>query len=234
MGRFPNVHARVGLRYAVLGLLCATLGGCFDLAQNVSIGRDGSGQYDAQLTAQGFIGDAIARKPPDLTGPNRAQTTMTAQNGNVTERSVVAFKSLSELAFSDQEMGLYTRGHALFGIGPAEMTFHCSQRIDRARAEHGQNGHGQNDANGLGMRIAQGILGNHTYVFRVTVPGSVERAAPVVIGGITVAPEVTGDYWHHTVTWRMPLYLLVSAQAVDFDVDFSAYGWFTDSRSRRV
>src|ERR1700733_11022936 len=88
----------------VLLAVAVGLSGCFDLAQRVSIARDGSGQYETSISAVGIVGEALRNKSADLTGRNHGITTTSEVNGNVTQRSVVDFKSLSNLAFSDQYM----------------------------------------------------------------------------------------------------------------------------------
>jgi hypothetical protein len=230
MPEFDHSTVRKGLMVALLVVMAVGLSGCFDLAQRVSIGRDGSGRYEASLTGEGIVGEALRNKSTDLTGLNRGVTTMSDVNGRVTQRSVVDFKSLDNLAFSDQVMSLSVRGHSLLGLGPSEMTFRRSFAVDRARAQHENE---DRDAGGMGRAVAQSLLGDHTYVFSVTLPGSIERIAPIVIGGQVVRPEVTGDFYNgHTITWRMPLYLMAMAHALTFEVDFSAYGWFTNVATR--
>ncbi|MGD0191111.1 MAG: hypothetical protein ABSD74_10245 [Rhizomicrobium sp.] len=230
MPDFAQRFARHGLRAAALCIVAVGLSGCFDLAQRVSIGRDGSGRYETSLTADGIVGEALRNKSTDLTGFNRGVTTMSNVNGRVTQRSVVDFKSLGNLVFSDQFMSLTVRGHSLLGLGPSEMTFRRSFAVDRARAQHENE---DRDTGGMGRAVAQSILGDHTYVFSVTLPGSIERIAPIVIGGQTIQPEVTGDFYNgHTITWRMPLYLMAMAHALTFEVDFSAYGWFSNVATR--
>jgi len=223
--------SRVGARWTVLFVAAVGLSGCFDLTQKVAIGRDGSGWYEAAISAEGIVGEALRNKNANnLAGENRAVTTTSEDNGRVTQRSVVGFKSLSNLAFSDQGMSLTVRGSSLFGLGPSEMTFRRSFAVDRARAEHED----QDQSSGMGRQIAQSVLGDHTYAFSVTLPGSIERIAPVVIGHTTIRPDVTGDFYHgHTITWRMPLYMMAMAHALTFEVDFSAYGWFADAATRR-
>jgi hypothetical protein len=215
-------------RWTAFAVASVCLSGCFDLSQKVSIGRDGSGSYETAIAADGIVGEALHNKTADLTGMNHARTTTADINGKVVQRSVADFKSLSNLVFSDQAMGLAVRGHSFLGT---EVTFRRSFRIDRARAEHAED---WQQSGGMGAKIAQSILGGHTYVFSVTLPGSVERIAPVVIAGQTIQPEVTGDFYNgHTVTWRMPLYVMTMARALTFEVDFSAYGWFENTETRR-
>ena len=220
---------RSGVRVAFVVLVATGLSGCFDLSQNVAIGRDGSGSYDTSITAGGIIGEALRDKKSntDLVGDNRAVTTMRETNGIVTQTSVAQFKSLSDLRFGDQSISVSVRGHSLMGTN---LTFRRAFHVDRARAEHAPD---DNEMSPMGRSIAQSILGDHTYVFSVTLPGSIDRIAPIVIAGQTVQPQVTGDFFSHTVTWRMPLYMMVAAHALVFEVDFSAYGWFDNVETRR-
>jgi hypothetical protein len=45
---------------------------------------------------------------------------------------------------------------------------------------------------------------------------------------------VTGDFFGHTVTWKIPLYALISSQAINFEVDFWAWGTFSNTKSQLV
>jgi hypothetical protein len=76
------------------------------------------------------------------------------------------------------------------------------------------------------------VFGQHMYTFSVSLPGSVDRVEPLKVGGTIVRPEITGDFFRHTVTWRMPLYMMFAEDEVVFSVDFSAYGTFLDARSQ--
>ena len=214
---------------ALLVLVATGLSGCFDLSQNVAIGRDGSGSYGTSISAGGIVGEALRdkRSNTDLVGDNRAVTTTRELNGVVTQTSIAEFKSLSDLRFDDQSLSVTVRGHSLMGTN---LTFRRAFHVDRARAEHAPD---QDEMGPMGRSIAQSILGDHSYVFSVTLPGSIDRITPIVIAGQTITPQVTGDYFHHTVTWRMPLYLMVAAHALVFEVDFSAYGWFDNAQTRR-
>jgi hypothetical protein len=124
-------------------------------------------------------------------------------------------------------MSLKVKSRDLFGFGPAHLAYHYTFMVDRAKAA--QTG---NAGNGLGRQIAQTILGDHFYSFTVTVPGTIEYIAPVTLDGQTYQPATTGDFYHgRTVTWRIPLYALFDAHAIDFEVDFSALGFFKDAKS---
>lgn len=228
----PKSH--MWMRASALLFAAVALSGCFDLTQKIAIGRNGGGRYEASIAAGGIVGEGLRDRHgrTDLAGNNHALTVTRESNGIVTQTSSVDFKSLSDLNFSDQSISLTERGHALFGLGPAEMTFRRSFLVDRARREHA----GDDAQSGrLGREIAQSLLGNRTYVFSVTLPGSIERIAPIVIGSMAIRPEITGDFINgHTITWRMPLYMLVDAHALNFEVDFSAYGWFGDVTTRRT
>ena len=68
----------------------------------------------------------------------------------------------------------------------------------------------------------------------MTLPGTIDSISPVTIGGVTVKPEVTGDFYSgHTITWRMPLYMMISAHALTYEVEYSAYGFMANAQTRR-
>src|SRR5262249_12595100 len=140
------------------------------------------------------------------------------------------FKSLSELKLSDESLSLTNRGGSFFGLGPSRVTFRRTFLVDRAKKENAP-AHGDDSDERFGTELAQTMFGDHTYVFSVAVPGSVERASTIRAGQTTIRPEVSGDYWSHTVTWRMPLYAMLQAKVLRFEVDFSAYGAFADAQS---
>ena len=88
-------------------ILAVSLAGCFDLSQNVSVGRDGTGHYRVAVAAEGFIGQALKSKSDkDLIGGNPARTTTSDINGRVTRVSVVDFKSLSDLKLGEEAMSI--------------------------------------------------------------------------------------------------------------------------------
>jgi hypothetical protein len=205
------------------------LSGCLDLVQTVSVDRTGAGRYQISATAQGFVGEALKNEKL-VNKQNHAVMATTNGGGKVTRMATVDFKSLSDLAFSDETMNLTVKSRDLFGIGPSHVAFVAKVMIDKAKHENQQ----AQAANNVGEEVAQSILGDHTYTFTVTVPGSVEYAAPLTIGKDTFQPAVTGDYFGHTVTWKIPLYALVSSQAINFEVDFWAWGTFSNTKSQLV
>ncbi len=206
------------------------LSGCFDLVQTVGVDRTGAGRYQVAVTGEGIVGDALKNEKL-VNRENHATRATVDFNGKVTRTATVDFKSLSELSFSDETMSLKVNSRDFFGLGPSHVAFVADVMVSKARDENPQTA----SAKGLGETVAQGILGDHTYAFSVTVPGSVERAVPVTIGGETYAPTITGDFWNgNIVTWRMPLYALVAAPQLNFEVDFSAEGFFSDTKSQLV
>lgn len=216
---------------ALLLVVSVSLTGCFDLAQKVSIDRSGAGQYHVAISAQGLVGAALKEKPVKFGGLNhdKVTTAVTDKNGRVTQTSSVAFKQLSDLKLSDEAMSLHVLGRSFFGLGPTHVRFRRTFLVHNARRDNaGRMGHGDE----VGSQIMASVFGDHTYVFSVTLPGSILRIAPVKLDGIEVVPTVTGDFYHgHTVTWTMPLYRVLGEQVLSFEVDFSAYGSFTDSAS---
>lgn len=219
-------------RVALPVLMAVALTGCFDLTQNVSVGRDGAGRYQVSITAEGLVGSALKSKSAkaDLTAGNRAQTTIRDDNGRVTRISTVDFKSLSDLKLGDEGLSIQTHGADFFGLGSTHATFRYTFSVDHARREREGD---QGDNSDMGRQILSSMFGGHTYVFSVTLPGSIENIAPVKIGDEEIKPEVTGDFYHgHTITWRMPLATLFAAKNLSFDVDYSAYGSFKDAHSQ--
>jgi hypothetical protein len=212
-------------------ILSAALAGCFDLSQNISIGRDGTGNYRVAVAAEGFVGQALKSKSDnDLVGGNHARTTTSDINGRVTRVSIVDFKSLSDLKLGEESMSIVTHGRGFFGFGSTHATFRYTFSVDRARRAHGSDSTTDDQ---MGKQVLAGILGNHSYSFTVTLPGSIEHIAPVWIGNTEIKPSVSGDFYHgHTIVWTMPIATLFSAKDLTFEVDYYAYGSFTDSHSQ--
>ena len=102
--------------------------------------------------------------------------------------------------------------------------------VDRARRAHEGDSGGDEQT---GRQILAGMFGNHSYSFTVTLPGSIDHIAPVWIGATEIKPTVSGDFYHgHVVTWTMPLATLFSAKDLTFEVDYDAWGSFTDAHSQ--
>lgn len=205
------------------------LSGCLDVLQTVGIDRAGAGQYQIVASAQGFVGQALKNEKL-VNKQNHATLSTTDANGKVTRTATVPFKALSDLAFSDEVMSLTVKSRDLFGLGPSHVAYVAEVMIDKAKHENRQAA----SADNMGEQVAQSILGDHTYAFTVTVPGSVEYAAPITLGQTTYQPTVTGDYFGHTISWKIPLYALVSSQAIRFEVDFWAWGTFSNTKSQLV
>ena len=214
----------------LLAVIATGLSGCFDLTQKVAIGRDGSGQYQMSLTAEGLMGEAL--KDGDILQVRRGHVVSNTviANGHVTRTSSVDFKSLNDLTVPDEAMGVRVLGHELFGLGPTDAVFVRTFLVQNAkrRGEARASDDANNDA------LAASIFGDHVYTFSVTLPGSINWIAPVKIGNAVVKPEVTGDYFQHTVTWRIPLFSLFTAKRLRFEVGFSAWGSFGDAQSMPV
>jgi len=218
--------------FVAVAMIAAGVGlsGCFDLIQTVGIDRQGAGRYLVSVTAQGIVGQALKNEKL-VNKQNHATLSTSDVDGKITRTATVDFKSLSELAFSDEIMSQRVTSRDLFGLGPSHVAFVADVMISKAKNENPQTA----SANGVSQEIARSILGDHTYVFTITVPGDVERAVPITIGDQTYQPTVTGDFYNgHTVTWRLPLYALVSAKALNFEVDFWAWGFFKDTKSQLV
>jgi hypothetical protein len=226
---------KIRTSWPAAGLLMLTaigLSGCFDLDQSVSLNRDGSGRYEVSVAARGIVGDALQNGKTDINiGHNQnIRTRKTIQDGKVTQTSIIDFKQLSDLSLSSESIAVKVRGHDLFGLGQTHAIFRRVFLVDHARHENGHDD--SNDDAGKGILVS--IFGDHTYSFRVTLPGSVDWIAPVWVGDTQVVPQVSGDSTRGTtIVWRMPLASMLMAKSVHFSVGFSAYGALSDSESRR-
>jgi hypothetical protein len=218
------------LRNVFAVVACAlALSGCFDLAQKLTIDRGGGGHYEIAVTANGLLGEGLRDKKSGIRlTHNRTRTRTVTVGDKTTQTTVIDFKSLSDLRMSDESLSLTNHGASWFGLGPRHVTFRRTFLVDRARRENVPK---SAEEEKFGGELVQTMFGDHTYVFSVTVPGSVERAAPIRIGRATIAPKVSGSGFSHTVTWRMPLSMLLQAKLIAFEVDFSAYGSFPDAQS---
>lgn len=215
----------ISLGVVIVG--AAGLGGCFDLGQKVAIGRDGSGGYAISLTADGLVGESLHHKRAEIhVGDMRMATRVTDVDGKTVQTSGTAFHDLSDLRLSDEVIALHVTGKKLLGLGGEQVNFHRTFRVDHARDDN------TDDDKGLGRDILTSIFGDHTYTFSVWLPGSIDRASPIEIGGKTIRPTVVAAGDGNTVTWRMRLTDMFLADKLDFDVDFSARGDFHDATSQ--
>jgi hypothetical protein len=221
------------LRIALLAVTACALTACFDLDQKIAIGRDGSGSYQVSLAAEGALGDAMkndkSKKSGDMLDSDKAVVTTEFRNGKVVKTARVDFKSLSELPLHDEEASLTVLDRGWFGFGPAHVRFRRTFMIGSARAARG----GDSGTDEAGKAAVAAIFGGHTYSFSVTLPGSIERIAPVKINGVEIKPEVSGDSYNgHTIVWRMPLAMLMEANKLTFETDFSAFSSFENAKTR--
>lgn len=223
------------LRWALLAVTACVLSACFDLDQDVSIHRDGSGSYRMTITAEGAIGTALKddkKNKDDMLKPNKAVVTTEVRGGKVVKTARVDFRNLSELALNDENVSLTVLDRGLFGIGPSHVRFRRTFLVDAARAKQKAPATADDQ---IGKDMLRGIFGDHTYSFSVTLPGSIDRVAPVRISGVEVKPDVSGDFYHgHTITWRMPLTMLFATKRLTFEADFSALGSFTNIQTRKT
>ncbi|MBV9692897.1 MAG: hypothetical protein JO261_04275, partial [Alphaproteobacteria bacterium] len=122
------------------------LTGCFDLAQNVALHRDGSGSYSVAVSADGVVGGALGRKDSDIDiGDDLKGVTTVKRNGDVTtETKEVAFHDLSDLHLGDETLSLHVAGSE----GDAtKVSFRRAFRIDHARRRRDE------DENHLGHQV---------------------------------------------------------------------------------
>jgi hypothetical protein len=211
--------------HLLAALACLALTSCFDLDQKMTLGRDGSGTYEVTLTADGMVGEALKNEVliSESKGDVKRETEIV--NGHAVHRERIAFTSIADLGLADEDVSLIVHGGNFLGLLPKSAIFRRVVRSADVRSE--KSPEDKNDSAALAA-----VFGNHTYSFSVSLPGSINYIAPVKLGGVTIRPEVTGDFFRHTITWRMPLYMMFAEEKVVFEVDFSAYGAFTDAQSQ--
>jgi hypothetical protein len=215
------------IRHALAILASLLLTGCFDLEQKIALNRDGSGNYEITITAEGLIGEALTKEQLISDAKQPVQSETQVKNGQVVHTERISFSQLSGLNFAEEDVALSVHGRDLFGLGPTHATFRRTVHSANLEAEQARS-HDKDEATGAALAT---LFGNHTYTFSVTLPVSVDHIAPVKLGGVIVEPEVTGNFFQHTVTWRMPMHMMFAEDTVTFAVDFSAFSSLADAHS---
>lgn len=224
---FAGILPRRAAPFAVVCACAIGLSGCFDLGQKVAINSSGGGTYAVVVSANGVVGDAIAKKRADVDideDSDNEVTHITHEDDKVVQTTSIAFKDLSDLHLDDETISLAVKGKKLLGLGGTEVNFHRTFHVDEARHRHRDLD--DDDGRHLGRDILTSMFGDHTYTFSVWLPGSIEHIAPLQVNGRTIHPTVWSDKYGHTVIWKMGLVDMFLAQQIDFDVDFVAHGDF--------
>src|SRR6185312_14669563 len=171
------------VRFALVAVTACALAGCFDLDQNLSVNRDGSGRYTFAVTLDGAMADAMKNGKGDdksnPLAPNKATVATVSHDGKVTKTATVDFKALSEITLKNERMSLKVLDAGLFGITPKRVRFRHSFAVGDAKAE--RSGGTSKSDDQMSQQLLAGLFGNHEYSFTLTVPGSIERVAPLRI-----------------------------------------------------
>ncbi|HEY1633071.1 MAG TPA: hypothetical protein VGF56_17280 [Rhizomicrobium sp.] len=208
------------------------LSGCFDLTQGVSINKDGSGTYELAIAAKGTIGNALKDDKnktvhfghnPNLHPRNKTEIV----NGVTVNTTSVDFKQLSDLDLSNESVAIKVHGHDLFGLGQTHAVFRRTFLVGNEVAKRQDTQEGDK----AGAAVIAAIFGDHSYVFRVHLPGQIDWIAPVTAGGVPVRPEIHPDATGNTIIWRMPFTSLIESGTMRFSVGFSTYGALKDSET---
>ncbi|HTQ15182.1 MAG TPA: hypothetical protein VMH86_15015 [Rhizomicrobium sp.] len=223
-------------KFALFGALALSLSGCFDLTQSVWLNKGGAGHYDMTIAATGAFGEALRQGKSDVHvghNPNLPTRTKTViANGKTFQTTVVDFKQLSDLALSNESVAVKVRGHDLFGLGSTHAVFRRIFFVDNEMKKRQRGDSGQNDEE-AGKAILASMFGDHTYVFRVHLPGSIDWIAPVYAGDIEVKPDIRAEDGGYTISWAMPLTDMMETKTMRFSVGFSAWGGINDSETQR-
>ncbi len=202
--KFARGARGIGLRL-VAALACLTLAGCFDLEQDLTIKGSGAGAFQVTLRIDPAFKDALQNET--ILGAQKApvEVTRTVKNGQYVQKERVTFNSLSELRLPNETLSIVSNGAELFGVGPKDLTL--TRTVENA---------GANSSSATMMRT---VFADRTYTFKVSLPGWIGKAYPLVIGDEQIAPQVNGS----TVTWQIPMARAVSASELVYKVDFYAF-----------
>jgi len=198
-----------GLRQALHTLgaifLCLGLAACFDFEQDLTIKSSGAGSLAVKLRMDPAFKGALDEET--ILGEQKApvEVKREVKDGQYVQSERVTFNALSELKLQNETLSIVNNGTTFFGAGPKNLTL--TRTVDNAAAEP--------DAFGL-MR---GLFQDRTYTFKVTVPGWVGKAYPLIVAGESIAPQSNGG----TVSWQIPMARAMSTQQLVYRVDFLSY-----------
>ena len=155
--RLAERNCRVAMIVAGLGL-----SGCFDLVQTVGIDRQGAGRYLVSVDGRrhcrpGAQNEKLVNRQIHAT---LSTSTSMANHAHGHRRFQIAFRT----CVFRRDMSLARHSRDFFGLGPSHVAFIADLMINKAKNENPQAA----SASGLGEKVAQGILGDHTYSFTVT------------------------------------------------------------------
>lgn len=202
---FKLAHsARIGFRL-IAALAALALAGCFDLEQDLDIKGSGAGSFEVSLRIDPTFKDALQNET--LLGAQKApvEVTRSVKNGQYIQDERVTFNSLSELRLPNETLSIVSNGAELFGVGPKDLTL--TRTVENAGADSSS------------ASVMRTVFADRTYTFKLSLPGWIGRAYPLVIGDEQIAPQVNGS----TVTWQIPMARAVTASQLVYKVDFYAF-----------
>ena len=192
-------------RVTAAALLCLGLAGCFDFEQTFTLKNNGSGAFEVMLRMDPAFQDALEEDqilPPQ---ENPVEVSRGVQNGQFVQEERVLFNGLGELKTRNETLSITNNGSTFFGFGPKKLS------LVRLVENEG--------ASDDGFGLMRSLFQDRYYVFTANLPGWIDQAHPVEVGSEAIEAEVKGS----TVTWQIPMAKAVSAEALEFKVDFRAY-----------
>ena len=201
---FVRGARRTGLRLLAV-FACLTLAGCFDLEQDLNIKGSGAGSFEVTLRVDPAFKDALQNET--ILGAQKApvEVTREVKDGQYVQNERVTFNSLSELRLPNETLSIVNHGSELFGVGPKDLTL--TRVVENSGADT------------TSAAMMRTVFSDRTYTFKVSLPGWIGRAYPVVLGDEQIAPQVNGS----TVTWQIPMARAVLASELVYKVDFYAF-----------
>jgi hypothetical protein len=192
-------------RAAAALVLALGLAGCFDFEQRLTIKSSGAGRLEVMLRMDPAFKGALDNETLLGEQASPVEVTREVKDGQYVQTEKVAFNKLPELRVRNETLSITNEGTTFFGIGPKKLMLR--RVVD--------NGGGDSDSLG----VMRGVFQDRVYTFAVTVPGWIEKAYPVAVGGEAINPVIDGA----TVKWVVPMAKALSTASLDYRVDFRSY-----------
>ena len=189
---------------AALGL-ALSIAGCFDFDQHLTVKGSGAGAMEVKLRMDPSLKGGFENET--LMGPQAApvEVTRAVKDGQYVQTERVSFNALSELRVRNETLSITNEGETFFGLGPKKLVLR--RVLDNGSA----------DPDSLGL--VRGAFQDRIYTYSVSLPGWIQKAYPVSVGGEAIAPIVDGS----TVKWQIPMAKAVASGTLDYRVEFRSY-----------
>jgi hypothetical protein len=200
--------AHVSVRPVRIGLAllaCLGLAACFDYEQDLTIRGSGAGTLQVSISTDPAYKDSLGNDAAIGDQAAQVETKTEMRDGRFVQVETASFNKLSDLELANQTLSIINNGAWLWGIGPKDLTF--TGEVDNSGA----------DPTALG--VVQAMFADHSFTYKVTLPGWVTKAYPLSIGGKEIKPVQNGT----TITWTVPMARALTTRKLVYKADFLAF-----------